>query len=490
MPIAQMTVKEVARKFGFADAAIFKIELALEEAITNVIHHAFEAGERGTFEIICERIPLGIKLIIKEKGLPFDPSQLRQFEPSKDLDDVSAVGLGLFLMKESMDEVSFHNLGAEGKETHLIKYIYDKSIDQLCSPAELTAPVTPPGPAVITGKIPYDVRGLEPHEAIEVSKCAYKSHGYTFFEDHIYYPERIIELNHSGQMVSAVAVTKDNVFMGHSALVYPTLGAKIAELTFAFVNVEYRGQGCLNRMVDFLFKTPKRFPLYGLYAYAVTNHIFTQKSMVKFEINDCGILLATSPDTWVFKGIDDQKKDEKGQRITVILAYKYLEPPAPLTLYPPQHHRPLIEKLYKNIHSAEHRYATPDRIAPSLPEESSIIETEIFASESCAEIQIRHYGADVLREVKRTLREICLKQIACINLFVSLEDPATYFLTSELEKMGFFFAGILPQTGIGDVLILQYLNNVPFDYNKVLTYTDMAKEMMAYIRERDPNVSL
>jgi len=486
--IAQLTVREVARKFGFQGDHLLKIELAIEEAVTNVIEHAFETGEKGTYEIICERIPLGIRIIIKEKGIPFDPARHRAYDPAKDLDDAATTGLGLFLMKEAMDELSFHNLGAEGKETHLVKYLYDKSIDKLCQPSDLAAPEVSPGPVVIKEKIPYDIRGLEPQEAIEVSKCAYKSHGYTFFEDHIYYPDRIIELNNSGQMVSSVAVTKDKVFMGHTALVYPYPGARIAELTFAFVNVEYRGQGCLNGMVEYLFKTPKKFPLAGIYAYAVTNHVFTQKSMVKYGIGDCGILLATSPDTWVFKGIDNDRRDAKAQRISVVIAYKYMEPPAPLTLYPPPHHREMIERLYTNIQSADHRYATPAEGASKLPEESSVIETEYFPSESCAEMRIDRYGADVLREVRRALREMCLKQIACINLFVNLEDPATYFLTSELEKMGFFFAGILPQTAIGDSLILQYLNNVPFDYDKLAIYTDLSKDILAYIKRLDPNI--
>jgi len=48
--------------------------------------------------------------------------------------------------------------------------------------------------------------------------------------------------------------------------------------------------------------------------------------------------------------------------------------------------------------------------------------------------------------------------------------------------MGFFFAGILPRTRIGDVLIMQFLNNVDLDYDKITAYSDMAKEILNYIR--------
>jgi hypothetical protein len=48
--------------------------------------------------------------------------------------------------------------------------------------------------------------------------------GYSFFDDHIYYPERLVELNRSGELISAVAVTEDNVFMGHAGLLYQNPG--------------------------------------------------------------------------------------------------------------------------------------------------------------------------------------------------------------------------------------------------------------------------
>jgi serine/threonine-protein kinase RsbW len=80
--------------------------------------------------------------------------------------------------------------------------------------------------------------------------------------------------------------------------------------------------------------------------------------------------------------------------------------------------------------------------------------------------------------------------MAAINLFLNLEDPATYHHTAEFEKMGFFFAGILPLGRIGETLCLQYLNNVDFDYGAVAAHTDTAKALLAYIRQHDPNEQL
>lgn len=487
LSVAQASVREAATMYGFSGEDIYKIELGLEEAFMNVVQHAFDAGERSSFDIICERLPVGIKIIVKEKGIPFDPSLLPSFNRTDRIDEIGAKGLGTFLMKEILDEVSFHNLGPEGKETHLVKHLKNKKIENsFALSGELESNETAASmPAAISEKIEYDVRRMKPSEAIEVSKGAYKSHGYTFFDEHIYYPDQIIALNESGEMISVVAVTKDQAFMGHAALHYPYEGAPIAELTYIFVNPEYRSQGCMGRMLDLLFATPKIFDVAGIYAFAVANHIFSQKTVLKHGLNDCGIELATSPATWVFKGI----ADEESQRISVVLSFRYLKKPEPMTLYPPLRHKEMIERLYGHL-GANHALSVPYDLSAQPKDERSVIETRVYATEGNAEIIIVRYGSNILRETKGILRDLCVRQVAAINLFLSLEDPLTYTLASEFEKMDFFFAGILPKTQIGDALILQYLNNIAFDYGKVVAHSQMAKEILAYIRQCDPYASL
>ena len=492
--LAQMVIRETAKEIGFTGDDLYQIDLASEEAISNVMVHAFADQERENIELICERAPLGMKITIKEKGLPFDPGQIPDYCPSEDIDKMSASGMGVFLMKKFMNEVYFRNLGMEGKETNLVKYLPARSIDSYLSAKELAEAETgevsdmviPHPSPPIQERIVYRVRRMEPAEAVEIARCAYKSHGYTFFDDHIYYPERIVELNKTDDMISAVAVSEDDIFMGHAALVYPSLDMRIAEYTFVFVNQEYRGHGCMKRIADFLFQCPKKKPLDGVYVYSVTNHEFTQRGMAKFGIRDCGLLLASSPETWIFKGIES----DQVQRISVALSFKYLIAPPTLTLYPPARHQPIISHLYQNIGAPNHRFLAPDEnIQQHLPAEAEIL-TDVIMTENCAEIHVLRYGDNVRHEVRKSLRELCLKNVAAIQLFLNLKDPITFFMTAEFEKMGFFFAGILPLTLVGDALILQYLNNVRIDYDKIVLYTDEARQIRKYVREMDPNQDL
>ena len=475
--LVQLFVREIAQMIGFSGRELNQIDVAVEESVSNImVHNSVE--DLPTFDIICEKTRGGIKIILKEMGIPFDPEQIKKYELSKNLDDISASGLGIYLIQKMMDNLSFRNLGTEGKETVMIKYLPE--LDVLKERIEVAEIVQTP--EIITEKIEYDVRRLDENEAIEISRCAYKTHGYTFFDDHIYFPERLVEMNRSSQMISVVAVTKDHVFMGHTALLYQYPDDTIAELTFAFVNLEFRGQGALNRMVDYLFQIPKERELRGSYAYAVTNHIFTQKSMVKSQFKECGIMLATSPATWKFKGMDDTF-----QRISVLLSFKYITPPVPCDIFIPEHHKAMVGKIYQNL-GVSHHSAVPSAAENRFDIGESILESGLNELEGCVEIYVLTYNADILHQLRKALRNFCLQQISAINVFLKLTDPRTYWLTSEIEKMGFFFAGILPESRIGDALILQYLNNVPLEYDKIELLSDLSRELLNYIKDHDPNI--
>ncbi len=483
LPIAQSFVRATAQLLGFTEPQLNHLEVAVEEGITNVVKHALAGEEHATFTLICEPQPLGLCLRLREKGMPFDPARAAQYRPEALTEDGSApAGLGIHLMRKLMDELSFHNLGAEGKETRMLKRLPQRDITSYLPAADLAPnPEPKPQPAAITERIPYQVRRLQAGEAIEVARGAYKSHGYTFFEELIYYPDSIVKLNEAGTLVSVVAVTDDGRFMGHSALLYPEAGARIAELTFVFVDPEYRSQGCFKRMCAELFNTPKRFPLDGIYAYAVTNHPFTQKTMVKYGINDCGLAMAVSPATWHFKGIDG----DTSQRMSVVLCYKYLTVTPALTLYPPARHRALIEKLYANIGAPAHAYADPPA-GTALPAQAAQLTTTLYPSEGCAELTVDAYGTDIEREVQQAVRDCCLRQFTAIILHLNLEDPLTAVMTPAFEKLGFFFCGILPRDRHGDTLLLQYLNNVALDYSKVIAISPVAQELLAYLQKEDP----
>ena len=59
-------------------------------------------------------------------------------------------------------------------------------------------------------------------------------------------------------------------------------------------------------------------------------------------------------------------------------------------------------------------------------------------------------------------------------------------MTTRLEELGFIFTGILPETQIGDALVMQYFNGVYIDYDQIVLVSELAQELLEYIKKNDP----
>ena len=184
IPLIRDFVSNVSKIAGFNEEDRVNIECAVGEAVSNVIRHAFPPGEEASFDVICELTSVGIKIIIKEMGMPFDLSHV----PECPDEDRVGRSPGICRMKRAMDVVSFHNLGKGGKETHLFKYLDGRAIGSCMTTAELEETEKAKGAeALPKGSVSFQVRRMELAEAVEVSRCAYAAYHYSYLE-YIYYP--------------------------------------------------------------------------------------------------------------------------------------------------------------------------------------------------------------------------------------------------------------------------------------------------------------
>lgn len=105
-------VRECLLQGEFESAAIRKIELAVEEALVNVIRYAYQE-QKGAIELTCRFYPEDrIELTIKDKGPPFNPLKREQkIDPAAPLEEREEGGLGILLMREYMDEVHYERQG-------------------------------------------------------------------------------------------------------------------------------------------------------------------------------------------------------------------------------------------------------------------------------------------------------------------------------------------------------------------------------------------
>ena len=102
-------VGTIARENGFSDRAVYNIQLAADEAASNIIEHAYEGVTDGMLDISCGMEANGLTIILVDHGGAFDPSEVPLPDIQADLADRKIGGLGIFLMRKLMDEVHYHS---------------------------------------------------------------------------------------------------------------------------------------------------------------------------------------------------------------------------------------------------------------------------------------------------------------------------------------------------------------------------------------------
>jgi serine/threonine-protein kinase RsbW len=100
-------VGDIARAGGFSDKDVYNIQLATDEAASNIIEHAYEKTSDGILELSCGMQDNAIKIILIDRGESFDPSEVPLPDLKADLSDRKIGGLGIFLMRKLMDEVQY-----------------------------------------------------------------------------------------------------------------------------------------------------------------------------------------------------------------------------------------------------------------------------------------------------------------------------------------------------------------------------------------------
>lgn len=101
-------VGDIARKGGFGDKDVYNIQLATDEAASNIIEHAYEEITDGVLDMSCGMIDANtIKIVLIDYGYPFDPSTIPMPDLKADLSARKIGGLGIFLMRKLMDEVHY-----------------------------------------------------------------------------------------------------------------------------------------------------------------------------------------------------------------------------------------------------------------------------------------------------------------------------------------------------------------------------------------------
>ncbi|MFC1836928.1 ATP-binding protein, partial [Thermodesulfobacteriota bacterium] len=178
--IAANYVGAIAAKIGFPDEDKRHIEKGIRAAVTSLAEYSFEPGDRASLDVSCERVPQGLKVSIRDSGMPLNEARFLEQSCGVDSTEPGDRKRGSNCITDHWDELVFRNLGKAGKETVLIKHLNNKTPDDYHKACRSELPARPGEKTrPVKGEINYHVRLMEPAEAVEVAKCIYKTYGYT-----------------------------------------------------------------------------------------------------------------------------------------------------------------------------------------------------------------------------------------------------------------------------------------------------------------------
>jgi anti-anti-sigma factor len=107
IPTITQFVAEAARAAGLDENEVFHCQMAVDEACTNIIEHAYGGQGTGDIELTCLVEPGSCVIQIVDHGKPFDPDRVPKPKLEAKLDEIKPGGIGLHLMRRLMDEVHF-----------------------------------------------------------------------------------------------------------------------------------------------------------------------------------------------------------------------------------------------------------------------------------------------------------------------------------------------------------------------------------------------
>ena len=107
VPQMMASIEDICTEEGIDEMTILGINLALEEAVVNVVNYAYPEGTVGDIEMEVNADAKAITFILRDHGKPFDPTAAKEVDITLSAEERQIGGLGIHLIRNYMDEVKY-----------------------------------------------------------------------------------------------------------------------------------------------------------------------------------------------------------------------------------------------------------------------------------------------------------------------------------------------------------------------------------------------
>jgi len=118
LSVVRAAVGQIGLVYGLTDASCRGVTLAVDEAVANIIRHAYKNRYDQKIELDCCAGTDQLEFTLIDRGEPADPARIC----AQPLDEVSLSGRGTHLIKATMDEMRYERV-PRGNQLRLIKHL-------------------------------------------------------------------------------------------------------------------------------------------------------------------------------------------------------------------------------------------------------------------------------------------------------------------------------------------------------------------------------
>jgi serine/threonine-protein kinase RsbW len=373
-------------------------------------------------------------------------------------------------MHYTMDEVKYNNLGIHGKSLLLAKHFSNKQ-----TPVEERFPVTEPNHPTPEQKaaVTFVVRHLKPEEASDISRLAYRTYGYTYVYEHLYFPERIVKLNESKEFISFVAVTCKGEIAGHVGLIADREFAGLYEMAAAMMDPQFRGYGILDDICTAIMEEAKTMEITSIFVQANTVHTRSQSAPMKLGFKPCMLLLSYAPSLDVKNIVSSDDK-----RQSMVVSFLSFKTHTAKNLYVPERHGEIIQKIYNGL-GADYSFMKGEAANEST---LSLLSVRVNHVSKLMRIVVKEAGADIIHQLKLLIHKLKEEKLALCELLLNMNSPGIWRHFESIEQLGFLFSGIFPCRETGDSIVMILLNGINACFDNIQLKENNGQYLLEYIR--------
>ncbi len=467
IPQAVASAESVANVLNFNATESTKLQMAVEEAVKNVIDHYSTIIQSGDFIDIHYTIKQDQLLVsVFEKGIPFQQEANNRYS----LDRPYNAGLGMHMLNSLMDNVELIVHGRKGKETRLTKKISTSQI-----PDGLIALYD--GRRRMQTRIrvqDYKIRRATRDDISDIVRLAWKCYGYTQ-EELLYDAENLEHQLNAEELVSFVVINdEDKALIAHLALKYHD--KNVPEMGLAFIDPTYRCPGVMVELGNEAKLYAKAQGADGVFDCAVTTHTVSQKELQEIGARPCTLMMGIAA-SGMQANMTGTNAQTKGTTVNHYNAFKY----DVQTVYSTDKHKGMIQSIY-NWMEMPRVFGETAMVAPT--EKSQVFLVPLSESLNVAFIIVGQIGKETPSEIIHYMNQCMIEKMDACYIFMSMQHPYSPVVVEECEKAGFSFCGIMPHIHNGEDRILLQKVNVKLDKESIRVYSDQSRELLQYVYDQ------